>query len=346
MPQVIDFKAFATGGGANVQTQSEFASAATTTQGFQTGTAVSSHVNKVWRQSAFWGCVLATFVSNQLTIDVLDDGNVSGKITNFQNAILQLTNIYAPLASPALTGSPTAPTQTGTDNSTKIATTAFVKTALAGYAVLASPAFTGTPTAPTPAAADNSTKIATTAFVTTALAGYAKLASPAFTGTPTGPTAASGTNNTQLATTAFVQTAVTSAGIAFADQAAMEAAASTSSIVSPGRQIFHPGAAKAWISFTVSGSILSIQQAYNCTANRISNGIYHVTFQGITFSNAFYVAVPSSSDNTSSSGDGANLRIPQPFNRTTVGCDFKTEGGGGGLNEPALFTVAFFGDLA
>lgn len=38
--------------------------------------------------------------------------------------------LLAPLASPALTGTPTAPTATGTDNSTKVATTAFVKTAL------------------------------------------------------------------------------------------------------------------------------------------------------------------------------------------------------------------------
>jgi hypothetical protein len=38
-------------------------------------------------------------------------------------------------------------------------------------APLASPAFTGTPTAPTPAAADNSTKVATTAFVKTAISG-------------------------------------------------------------------------------------------------------------------------------------------------------------------------------
>jgi len=36
---------------------------------------------------------------------------------------------------------------------------------LAGYAPLASPAFTGTPTAPTPTAGDDSTKVATTAFV-------------------------------------------------------------------------------------------------------------------------------------------------------------------------------------
>jgi hypothetical protein len=34
---------------------------------------------------------------------------------------------FAPLNSPALTGAPTSPTPTGTDNSTKIATTAFVK---------------------------------------------------------------------------------------------------------------------------------------------------------------------------------------------------------------------------
>lgn len=66
---------------------------------------------------------------------------------------------YAPLASPAFTGTPTAPTAAGGTNTTQIATTAFVQ------GILASPAFTGTPTAPTPATADNSTKLATTAYV-------------------------------------------------------------------------------------------------------------------------------------------------------------------------------------
>lgn len=78
-------------------------------------------------------------------------------------------------------------------------------------APLASPAFTGTPTAPTPTAGDNSTEIATTAFVAgagyltgaAAAATYAPLASPALTGAPTAPTAAVGNNTTQLATTAF-----------------------------------------------------------------------------------------------------------------------------------------------
>lgn len=39
--------------------------------------------------------------------------------------------VYAPLASPAFTGTPTAPTQTASDNSTKIATTAYVTGAIA-----------------------------------------------------------------------------------------------------------------------------------------------------------------------------------------------------------------------
>lgn len=102
----------------------------------------------------------------------------------------------------------------------------------ATIARLASPALTGEPTAPTPATADNTTKIATTAYVkaqgyltsvpVTSVAGKtgavtlvvgdvsgaAPLASPALTGTPTAPTAATATNSTQIATTAFVQAAV------------------------------------------------------------------------------------------------------------------------------------------
>ena len=81
--------------------------------------------------------------------------------------------------------------------------------ALAGKAPLASPALTGTPTAPTAGSGTNTTQIATTAFVTTDLAGKAPLSSPALTGTPTAPTAGSGTNTTQIATTAFVAAATT-----------------------------------------------------------------------------------------------------------------------------------------
>ena len=50
----------------------------------------------------------------------------------------------APLASPALTGTPTAPTAAAGTNTTQLATTGFVTSS--GFAPLASPALTGTPT--------------------------------------------------------------------------------------------------------------------------------------------------------------------------------------------------------
>jgi hypothetical protein len=98
----------------------------------------------------------------------------------------------------------------------------YVVAQITGAAPLASPAFTGTPTAPTRAALDNSTKIATTAYAdsavgvettraTTAEALLAPKASPTFTGVPAAPTAGAGTNTTQLASTAFVTAAVAAA---------------------------------------------------------------------------------------------------------------------------------------
>lgn len=77
---------------------------------------------------------------------------------------------YAPKESPALTGTPTAPTAVKTDNSTKLATTAHVKTVVADYAPLASPGLTGKPTAPTAAQTANDTQLANTAFVKAAIA--------------------------------------------------------------------------------------------------------------------------------------------------------------------------------
>ena len=75
---------------------------------------------------------------------------------------------------------------------------------LALKAPLDSPALTGTPTSTTTAKANNSTRIATTAYVKSNLADYAPLDSPALTGTPTAPTASVGTATTQVASTEFV----------------------------------------------------------------------------------------------------------------------------------------------
>lgn len=91
-----------------------------------------------------------------------------------------------------------------TSDASKPVSTA-TQTALDLKAPLASPSLSGAPTAPTAAPGTNTTQLATTAFVAAADALKADLASPALTGTPTAPTAATATNTTQIATTAFVQ---------------------------------------------------------------------------------------------------------------------------------------------
>lgn len=69
---------------------------------------------------------------------------------------------------------------------------------------LASPVLTGTPTAPTAAPGTNTAQIATTAHVFAAVSAKANIDSPAFTGVPLVPTAAIGTNTDQASSTAFV----------------------------------------------------------------------------------------------------------------------------------------------
>jgi parallel beta-helix repeat protein len=138
--------------------------------------------------------------------------------------------LLAPKASPAFTGSPTAPTASPLTDSTQVATTAYTDAAVAAEtsraetaealkAPLASPVLTGSPTAPTATTGDTSARIATDQFVATAVATetsraeaaealLAPLASPAFTGSPTAPTKPALTDNTDVATTAYTDSAV------------------------------------------------------------------------------------------------------------------------------------------
>ena len=153
------------------------------------------------------------------TTPVVDGTATIGTATTFARAdhIHPTDTTRAPLASPTLTGTPSAPTATASTNTTQIATTAFVVgqagtatpvvdgTAAVGSSLLyarqdhvhptdtsraplASPTFTGTVTIPAGAS----------------ISGFAPLASPSLTGTPLSTTAAVDTNTTQIATTAYV----------------------------------------------------------------------------------------------------------------------------------------------
>lgn len=148
--------------------------------------------------------------------------SLTGNAQVYVTATAEDFNELAPLASPALTGTPTAPTAAVGTNTTQIATTAFVNAEIANDA----PTKTGTGASGTwaigisgnAATASTATTLAgltatvaelnytdgVTSSIQTQLDAKAALASPALTGTPTAPTAAVGTNTTQIATTAFV----------------------------------------------------------------------------------------------------------------------------------------------
>lgn len=77
--------------------------------------------------------ILALIGGAPATLDTLKE--IAAAINNDPNFSTTINNalaLKAPLASPALTGAPTAPTATQSTNNTQIATTAFVKAALAG----------------------------------------------------------------------------------------------------------------------------------------------------------------------------------------------------------------------
>lgn len=108
-----DFLPFGGGGAANVIDQPTYAALAARLTGFQSGTAQSAQLNKVWRQSSIMAAVLAQFIVDQTGQSAVDDGTIATLEANLKSAI-SAAGITAPQF----------------DNSTKLATTAFVQRAL------------------------------------------------------------------------------------------------------------------------------------------------------------------------------------------------------------------------
>jgi hypothetical protein len=128
---------FANGVGANV-TDYDTWSALTTllSQGFTTGVARSDYANRVFAQGALASYILGQFVVDQTAQDA--DLNESVFYTNFKTALLTyikansvtLNTTQTIGGTKTFSTTPKAPTATAGDNSTKVATTAFVKKAI------------------------------------------------------------------------------------------------------------------------------------------------------------------------------------------------------------------------
>lgn len=200
-----------------------------------TGTAAAAVKLSTARSIALGGDVTGSVLFDgsanvSITATVADDSHnhVIGNVDGLQGAL----DAKAPLASPALTGTPTAPTALAGTSTTQIATTAFVQSAVSTFgagdmaksvydtdddgkvdaAEVADSApwtgITGKPSSFTPS--PHTHAIADVTGLQGALDAKAPLASPALTGTPTAPTPLAGANTTQIATAAFVQSEVAS----------------------------------------------------------------------------------------------------------------------------------------
>jgi hypothetical protein len=155
--------------------------AATATDGVVT---TGSYADPAW---------ITSLAGSKVTGDIA--GNAAGLTASIAES--QVTNLVSTsprrprLASPSLTGTPTAPTASGGTNTTQLATTAFVQSAVAGGGSVAS------------VFGRSGTVVATTGdYDVSQVTGAAPLASPALTGTPTFAGSTSGTTGLEASAVA------------------------------------------------------------------------------------------------------------------------------------------------
>ena len=87
MTYTNDFLPVATGNGANVQDQTDFAGSAVQLTGFQDGPVDAPVANKIWRQATTWPAVLGQIIADFGGTDASDNGDIAQLETNFIAAI-------------------------------------------------------------------------------------------------------------------------------------------------------------------------------------------------------------------------------------------------------------------
>lgn len=174
----------------------------------------------------------------------------------------QALALKAPLASPALTGVPTAPTAPAGTNTAQLANTAFVQAAIAAL-VDSSPGALDTLNELAAALGDDP-NFATT--MTNALALKAPLASPTFTGDPKAPTPPVTDNDLSIATTEFVRKYTAQYGLA---EAAFPQEVDLNKYLTPGNYL------------TPAGGLKNVPPGWDATARR-----YNILVGGVNATGA------------------------------------------------------------
>ncbi|MGA5654318.1 hypothetical protein [Rahnella contaminans] len=83
-----NFKLFAISSGANVLSQADYEALSALASGFQAGKSSSAQINKAIRQATVMAYVLAQFISDTSSTDVLDNGVPATIVTNLKSGLL------------------------------------------------------------------------------------------------------------------------------------------------------------------------------------------------------------------------------------------------------------------
>lgn len=154
--------------------------------------------------------------------------------------------------------------------------------------------------------------------------------------------------NAMLAGSIDLATKVTgtlpAANLPVATQVDQEAATSTTTVVTPGRQHSHPSAAKAWAFFSISGTTVTVLRSYGLAAvnpvTRSSAGVYLVNF-ATAFSTTGAFFGMANGGNVSGVGNLVYAVAPVSTTQAQIVSALPSTQA---ITEAASVYVAFFGD--
>ena len=137
--------------------------------------------------------------------------------------------------------------------------------------------------------------------------------------------------------------ATASSGLAAATQAEMESASSTAVAVTPGRQQYHPSAAKGWVTFTGT-TPYTINASYNVSSVTSNFTVAYRVNWDVDFSSANYAYSMNCRKLDTDSPTTATMIVCNTYTVAAGYMDFALMCVNGTKTEPASVVVTAFGD--
>lgn len=130
----------------------------------------------------------------------------------------------------------------------------------------------------------------------------------------------------------------------YADQSTQEAAASSTAIVTPSVQQYHPSAAKAWGCVTLAGTVATLNAGYNVnTVASTAVGLLRVDL-ATPFSSTSYVVVPGITNTDIAAAVNLTVSLLSSVGRATTSFTLISELSNGNNTDPIGYNFVCYGD--